>query len=152
MFSEGKEGPRGRINRIFLPKGYKADGWWQMMEVIHEVFGVKLVPLEWATKKNDLVEKRLVIHHNIMPSKVRCPGCSMELGVQLEPMECISFAKALKQAERATNRVEERRFEPIAGPEFFQIQKGISQEGAKCSHFGCSGNNNVVVVLTGIRW
>lgn len=27
VLSVGKEWPRGRINRLFLPKGDKADGW-----------------------------------------------------------------------------------------------------------------------------
>lgn len=46
VFSEEKEGPRWRINRLFLPEGEKAKGWWKMMEALHEVIGVKLSPLE----------------------------------------------------------------------------------------------------------
>lgn len=28
VFSEGKEGPKGIVNKLFLPEGVKAEGWW----------------------------------------------------------------------------------------------------------------------------
>lgn len=34
VFLEGKGEEGGRINQMFLPKGDKGGGWWQMMEAI----------------------------------------------------------------------------------------------------------------------
>lgn len=95
VFSEGKEGPRERMNRLFLLEGLRADGQWQIMEAIHDVFGVKLVPSEWVTKKErDMAQS--VTQLSSASSIVRCPGCSLELGVRLEPVQLSSFPEALR--------------------------------------------------------
>lgn len=50
VLSEGK-GLSGEMNRLFLPEGDKAEGWWHMMEALHEVVGVMLVPPDGVTKE-----------------------------------------------------------------------------------------------------
>lgn len=49
VLTEGKVDARGDGNRVFNPEGDKAEGWWQMMEALHEVAGVMLFPPECVT-------------------------------------------------------------------------------------------------------
>lgn len=51
MFSEDKEESRRYLNRIILPDGDKADGWWQFMEAVHVVANIELIPPIWLKGK-----------------------------------------------------------------------------------------------------
>lgn len=54
VFLEVKESSNGRMNCVIVPEGNKAEGWWQLMEVVHEVVGVQLIPPEWLKDKKPL--------------------------------------------------------------------------------------------------
>lgn len=46
VFLEVKEGSNSRMNSVFVSEGNKAEGWWRFIEVVHEVVGIRLFPLE----------------------------------------------------------------------------------------------------------
>lgn len=69
-----------------------------MMEVLHDVAWVKLIPPDWVTKKGRKIEKA----PDQMESStcfLKCPSRSMELRVRLEKRIGTFFSKILMTYE-----------------------------------------------------
>lgn len=105
VLSKGKDGPKGRINRLFLPEGDKADGWWQMMEAIHVVVDVKLIPPDWVTKKGGKSALVLESKKEHVIFMFKCPTCCLELGLQEGKRFGTTFAETLLKPAIDTTRV-----------------------------------------------
>lgn len=107
VFFEGKEGPKGKVNRLFLPEGDKVEGWWQMMEALHEVVGVKLIPSDWVTKKKCISMNEVGDKMMKLAIVIRCLGCNIELELRLEKRHGVLFAEILSQPVWGGNWVEQ---------------------------------------------
>lgn len=63
-----------------------------MMEAIHEVVGVKLIPPEWVKGKRRLPTSEPVAQVEPETVLFRCLGCSLELGFLLEKKRTMTLA------------------------------------------------------------
>lgn len=115
-----------------------------MIEVIYEMAGVQLVPLDWVTKRRkEMVEVSSTPINGPqvpIPAVARCPCCNTELVVQLEPKSGVFFAKTLKQVIRETKWVEKTTSESALRPSQFEIRK--FQNGVGWTRSGIGRNDN----------
>lgn len=51
---ESKDGPKRSFNRLIFPEGARAEGWWQIMDVVHEVVGVELFSPRLAKRRRTI--------------------------------------------------------------------------------------------------
>lgn len=64
---------------LIFPEGVQAEGWWKLMDVVHEVVGVKLDPSVWLRGKKKTIEWESfpqVMQHTIV---FKCLRCSLSL-------------------------------------------------------------------------
>lgn len=95
VLSRVMNGKNDRCTRIFIPEGEKTEGWWNLMEAIYEIFGVKLTPPEWVTKNEKKVLQICFLPWTGNPYVLLilnyCPCCNSELVIRLEKQTLDSF-------------------------------------------------------------
>lgn len=115
VLTERKVDAMGDGNRVFIPDGEKAEGWWQMMEALHEVVGVTLVPPEWVMKKSLVSKSDAVIVMEQLVNVFRCWDYKNVVEAKMVKRYGALFTNVLARSEQGENRVRKEGRSDLSG-------------------------------------